>query len=223
MKYFLCFIMLFIPFVPGADDAEQNPSSDSETKISLADQEEHQLSFAEYARLGNEDVEQSDSEVSEAIETVPSTPGTGEKIKPERIPASVKKSDKPLNPDRQSIKEQDVPPSSVADRIKLKTSPKKSQSRGPADIKKVYKKNTVVIKRDLSTLDDAVKISEKDQNSSQDAVDVYYNGDRQPSSFIENEENSISHLDYGDYEIQWNKKEEEKGKDKPWFPESSPF
>ena len=82
------------------------------------------------------------------------------------------------------------------------------------NIKKVYKKEKVMIKRDLSSLSHAVKnLSEEESamNTSLTGKLSKHRGlasDYEEESTDYEEEESANYVDYGDYEIHWDRKKD---------------
>ncbi len=78
-------------------------------------------------------------------------------------------------------------------------------------IEKVYKKHKVIIKRDLSSLTDAVKDLSKEESAMNTSLNGELSKHRGLASDEEStdyEEESANFVDYGDYEIHWNREED---------------
>lgn len=78
-------------------------------------------------------------------------------------------------------------------------------------IKKVYKKEKVIIKRDLSSLSQAVKKLSEEEAATNVSLGGKLSKRRDLSSEFEEkssdfEKESSSYVDYGDYEIHWDRK-----------------
>ena len=78
-------------------------------------------------------------------------------------------------------------------------------------IKKVYKKEKVIIKRDLSSLSQAVKKLSEEESATNVSLDGKLSKRRNLSSEFEEgssdfDKESSSYVDYGDYEIHWDRK-----------------
>ena len=81
-------------------------------------------------------------------------------------------------------------------------------------IKKVYKRQKVTIKRDISTLDQVVNGLQEGQvslrNSKQKDNEVFSNEENQSGAreLSADEESLNQSVDYGDYEVHWGRKKE---------------
>lgn len=77
------------------------------------------------------------------------------------------------------------------------------EAREP-NIKKEYKKETVIIKRDISSLQNAIQGLDSEDRKKKVALKKDQNKSNQ-HTFSSKKKSSLQSVDYGDYEIHWSK------------------